>query len=70
MFDGERVRGEVCDEGGGFTRRRRHVPSGGAGGNGPGVVEQLARTWGVHDAAAQVWFEIADRPTARSGRLN
>lgn len=69
-FDGERVKGEVCDEGSGFARRRRTPPSGDAGGNGLSVVEQLTSAWGVHDGSARVWFEVADRPAALPVRLN
>lgn len=69
-FDGERVKGEVRDEGGGFTRQRRTPASGAAGGSGLSVVEQLASAWGVQDGSARVWFEIADRAAALPVRLN
>jgi anti-sigma regulatory factor (Ser/Thr protein kinase) len=69
-FDGERVRGDVGDEGGGFTRRARPRPAGAVGGNGLRIVEQLATTWGVHDGSAQIWFEIPGSRAAQPTRLN
>jgi anti-sigma regulatory factor (Ser/Thr protein kinase) len=57
--DGESVKGEVIDEGGGFERQMREEGGlDGVGGRGLLIVGQLAETWGVHEGTTHVWFEI------------
>lgn len=57
--DGDAVKGEVIDEGGGFERKIRE--EGGiddVAGRGLLIVGQLAENWGVHEGTTHVWFEI------------
>ena len=68
-FAGARVRGNVRDEGKGFARTARTHSAGQVGGNGLHIVEQVASGWGVHQASAQVWFELSDGPPAPVTRL-
>jgi anti-sigma regulatory factor (Ser/Thr protein kinase) len=57
--DGQSVKGEVIDEGGGFERQIR-ADGGveGVAGRGLLIVGQLADRWGVHEGTTHVWFEI------------
>ncbi|MEA2356471.1 MAG: serine/threonine-protein kinase RsbW [Solirubrobacteraceae bacterium] len=57
--DGQTVKGEVIDEGGGFERQIRDEGGfDGVGGRGLLIVGQLADRWGVHEGTTHVWFEI------------
>ncbi len=57
--DGETVKGEVIDEGGGFERQiRAHGGIDDVAGRGLLIVGQLAESWGVHEGTTHVWFEI------------
>ncbi|MEA2178700.1 MAG: serine/threonine-protein kinase RsbW [Solirubrobacteraceae bacterium] len=49
---------EVLDEGDGFEKRFRRTSRFEAGGFGLRLVDRIASSWGVHDGAAHVWFEI------------
>jgi anti-sigma regulatory factor (Ser/Thr protein kinase) len=65
--DGETVKGEVIDEGGGFEQQIREDGGvDGVAGRGLLIVGQLAEHWGVHEGTTHVWFEIpvtgAERP--------
>ncbi|MEA2299362.1 MAG: hypothetical protein QOF77_2298 [Solirubrobacteraceae bacterium] len=57
--DGETVKGQVIDEGGGFEQRIRDDGGlDGVGGRGLVIVGQLAENWGVHEGTTNVWFQI------------
>jgi anti-sigma regulatory factor (Ser/Thr protein kinase) len=60
-YDGRRITGEVADDGAGFALPARRRPPGQIGGHGLRIVDSIASCWGIHDRAAHVWFEIADR---------
>jgi anti-sigma regulatory factor (Ser/Thr protein kinase) len=61
--EGELIRGEVVDEGGGFEREIRERGSDAIGGRGLLLVASLAHRWGVHDGSSHIWFEL-DRARA------
>jgi anti-sigma regulatory factor (Ser/Thr protein kinase) len=56
--DGEIVRGEVVDEGGGFEREIRERGPDDLGGRGLMIVESLSSRWGVYEGTTHVWFEL------------
>lgn len=59
QLEGDRVRGEVIDQGGGFERElRAHGPEE-VSGRGLFLVETLADRWGVHEGTTHVWFELS-----------
>jgi anti-sigma regulatory factor (Ser/Thr protein kinase) len=56
--DGEIVRGEVVDEGGGFEREILERGPDDLGCRGLMIVESLSRRWGVYEGTTHVWFEF------------
>lgn len=50
------LRCEVIDQGNGFVPRGREDRE--MGGWGLEIVEQIARSWGVHEGSTHVWFEL------------
>jgi anti-sigma regulatory factor (Ser/Thr protein kinase) len=56
--EGELIRGEVVDEGGGFEREIRERGSDEVGGRGLLLVASLAHRWGVHEGSSHIWFEL------------
>jgi anti-sigma regulatory factor (Ser/Thr protein kinase) len=66
--DGERVHGEVVDQGGGFEREVRERGSAEVGGRGLVIVDALSSRWGIHEGTTHVWFELGsrDEPPKRS----
>ncbi|MEA2169629.1 MAG: serine/threonine-protein kinase RsbW [Solirubrobacteraceae bacterium] len=56
--DGELVRGEVVDQGGGFEREIRERGPDDVGGRGLMIVESLSSRWGVYEGTTHVWFEL------------
>jgi anti-sigma regulatory factor (Ser/Thr protein kinase) len=60
--DGDTVRGEVIDEGGGFEQQVRERGPDEIGGRGLLVVEALATRWGIHEGTTHVWFELSAPP--------
>lgn len=62
-FDGQRVSGEVRDEGVGCAQQLRERRLDDGGGRGLGLVGQIADSWGLHEGPNHVWFQIlAQRP--------
>lgn len=53
---GERLRGEVIDQGSGFVAKSRE--RGQEGGFGLPLVEHLADRWGIFEGSTHVWFEF------------
>jgi anti-sigma regulatory factor (Ser/Thr protein kinase) len=64
QHDGDVVRGEVIDEGGGFEQQVRDSGPNDLGGRGLFIVEALSSRWGIHEGTTHVWFEL--RAPARS----
>jgi two-component sensor histidine kinase len=58
-LDGQRVRGEVADEGPGFDPRVHGQPFESTLHGGLLIVGQLAERWGVCTDTARVWFAVA-----------
>lgn len=58
-IDGDRVLGEVVDEGGGFERDMRECGPDDVSGRGLHIVDVLSSRWGVHEGTTHVWFELA-----------
>jgi anti-sigma regulatory factor (Ser/Thr protein kinase) len=58
QHDGEVLRGEVIDQGGGFEREMRERGPDEIGGRGLLVVEAIASSWGIHEGTTHVWFEL------------
>jgi two-component sensor histidine kinase len=58
--DGDRVYGEVVDEGSGFEREVRERGPDEFNGRGLMIVDALTRCWGIHEGTTHVWFELAD----------
>ena len=56
--EGELIRGEVVDEGGGFEREIRERGPDEIGGRGLLLVTSLAHRWGVYEGSSHVWFEL------------
>ena len=61
QLDGDVVRGEVIDEGGGFEHEVRARGPRDVSGRGLLIVEALTSKWGIHEGTTHVWFE---RPVA------
>jgi hypothetical protein len=59
VVDGERIYGEVIDQGGGFEREVRQRGPEELGGRGLMIVEALSARWGIHEGTTHVWFELA-----------
>jgi signal transduction histidine kinase len=57
--DGDRVQGEVIDEGGGFEHEVRERGSEDFTGRGLLIVAALSNRWGIHEGTTHVWFELA-----------
>ncbi len=57
--DGDRVYGEVVDEGGGFEWEVRERGPDAVTGRGLMIVDALSRRWGIHEGTTHVWFELA-----------
>ena len=51
------IRGEVVDDGDGFTVPARPEPDA-LGGRGLSIVDTLAQDWGVERGSTHVWFEL------------
>ena len=60
---GDRLYGEVVDEGGGFERELRERGPDDLGGRGLLIVDALCSRWGIHGGTTHIWFELA-RPDA------
>lgn len=56
---GDRVYGEVIDEGGGFERELRERGPNELSGRGLLIVDALSSRWGIHEGTTHVWFELA-----------
>jgi len=59
QFDGETVRGEVIDQGGGFEHDVRMSGPDEIGGRGLMLVASMTSRWGIHEGTTHVWFEMA-----------
>jgi anti-sigma regulatory factor (Ser/Thr protein kinase) len=57
--DGDRVYGEVVDEGGGFEHEVRERGPEDFTGRGLLIVAALSNRWGIHEGTTHVWFELA-----------
>lgn len=61
-FDGQRVTGDVIDEGIRFSPQPRTHGSCHAAGDGISLMGSIADSWGLQEGSNHVWFEIlADR---------
>jgi len=58
QLDGDVLRGEVTDEGGGFEHDVRARGVRDISGRGLLIVETLTSGWGVHEGTTHVWFEM------------
>jgi anti-sigma regulatory factor (Ser/Thr protein kinase) len=67
--DGDRVYGEVVDEGGGFEWEVRERGPDEVNGRGLMIVDALSRCWGICEGTTHVWFELArpGDPPRRTG---
>ena len=69
-FDGQRVTGDVTDEGTHFMPPQRAHAAGQIGGHGVYLVGRIANSWGRREGSSHVWFEILgpgpERPEAGS----
>jgi len=68
QLDGEVLRGEVIDDGGGFEHAVRTRGPRDISGRGLLIVEALTSRWGIHEGTTHVWFELAAQTDA-SGPL-
>ena len=57
-IDGQRLYGEVIDDGGGFEHAIRERSPEEVSGRGLGIVAALADEWGVHEGSTHVWFSL------------
>jgi anti-sigma regulatory factor (Ser/Thr protein kinase) len=66
--DGDRVHGEVIDQGGGFERQVRELGPAEVGGRGLIIVDALSSRWGIHEGTTHVWFELgsSEEPPKRT----
>jgi anti-sigma regulatory factor (Ser/Thr protein kinase) len=64
QLDGQTVRGEVIDEGGGFEHEIRERGPEDVSGRGLFLVDALANRWGIHEGTTHVWFEIEGESSA------
>jgi anti-sigma regulatory factor (Ser/Thr protein kinase) len=66
--DGDRVHGEVIDQGGGFERQVRERGPTEVGGRGLIIVDALSSRWGIHEGTTHVWFELGspEEPAKRT----
>ena len=64
LRDGDRLRGEVTDEGSGFEVELRERGLEEVGGRGLMVVSGVSERWGVYDGSSHVWFELGLAATA------
>ena len=58
QLDGEVLRGEVIDDGGGFEQAVRTRGPRDISGRGLLIVEALTSRWGIHEGTTHVWFEM------------
>jgi signal transduction histidine kinase len=58
QLDGNTLRGEVIDEGGGFEHEARESGPDDVGGRGLMLVESMTNRWGIHEGTTHVWFEM------------
>jgi anti-sigma regulatory factor (Ser/Thr protein kinase) len=58
QLDGEVLRGEVIDDGGGFEHAVRTRGPRDISGRGLLIVEALTSRWGIHEGTTHVWFEM------------
>ena len=67
-LEGERIVGEVVDEGEGFEQEVRVRGPEDVGGRGLLIVDALSSRWGIHEGTTHVWFELAraDAPAQRT----
>lgn len=63
QVEGDRVHGEVVDDGGGFEQEVRDRGPDDFDGRGLQIVDALSTRWGIHEGTTHVWFELA-RPEA------
>src|SRR4051794_33880970 len=66
QLDGETLRGEVIDQGGGFEHEIRERGPDDIGGRGLMLVASMTSRWGVHEGTTHVWFEMAAGERASS----
>ena len=57
-LDGDRIAGEVSDEGSGFEAEVRERGFHEVGGHGLQLVGALSDRWGTYDGSSHVWFEL------------
>jgi anti-sigma regulatory factor (Ser/Thr protein kinase) len=62
--DGDTLRGQVIDGGGGFEAEVRERGMHEVGGRGLLVVGAVTDRWGVFEGSSHVWFEMHARSTA------
>ena len=65
--DGDRVQGEVIDEGGGFEHEPRAAGPRASAGRGLLIVNRLTTRWGVHEGTTHVWFEMLTGSRGQQG---
>jgi anti-sigma regulatory factor (Ser/Thr protein kinase) len=58
QMDGETLRGEVIDQGGGFEHEVRASGPDDIGGRGLMLVDWMTSRWGIHEGTTHVWFEM------------
>jgi len=58
QVDGDVLRGEVIDDGGGFEHEVRARGARDISGRGLLIVEALTSGWGIHEGTTHVWFEM------------
>jgi anti-sigma regulatory factor (Ser/Thr protein kinase) len=58
QLDGDILRGEVIDKGGGFEHEVRARGPLEVGGRGLLIVGALTSQWGIHEGTTHVWFEM------------
>jgi anti-sigma regulatory factor (Ser/Thr protein kinase) len=58
QLDGDVLRGEVIDDGGGFEHEVRARGARDISGRGLLIVEALTSGWGIHEGTTHVWFEM------------
>ena len=59
QLDGDLLRGEVIDQGGGFEHEIRARGADDVSGRGLLLVEALSSSWGIHEGTTHVWFELS-----------
>lgn len=62
--DGRLIRGEIIDQGSGFSPVARGNDPDRVGGWGLHLVDHLSERWGTHEGSTHVWFEVSQAPKA------